>query len=104
MSIKMRLHPEARIDYIEGAEYYESRLPGLGKDFASEVEAAIQRIAENPRGAALAGSSSPLGEIRRRVLHRFPFSIVYILTNEFAEIVAIAHGRRRPNYWRSRVP
>jgi hypothetical protein len=37
------------------------------------------------------------------VFPRYPFSLVYILRGDDVEIVAVAHGRRRPGYWRSRL-
>jgi hypothetical protein len=34
--------------------------------------------------------------------HRFPFFVVFRETDIRIEIVAIAHGRRRPGYWLGR--
>ena len=39
------------------------------------------------------------GRARRYVFPRYPFSLVYILRDDDVEIVAVAHGRRRPGYW-----
>ena len=40
---------------------------------------------------------------RRYVFPRYPFSLVYIVRGDVIEVVAVAHGRRRPGYWRSRL-
>lgn len=41
--------------------------------------------------------------VRRRILRRFPYSILYTLDNDVVLVIAVAHQRRRPGYWRRRV-
>lgn len=41
---------------------------------------------------------------RRYLLHHFPFSVVYLDEPEVVIIVAVAHGRRKPGYWKERIP
>jgi plasmid stabilization system protein ParE len=49
------------------------------------------------------GKGAPyLENCRRILLHRFPFFIVYRFRQARIEIVAVAHARRRPGYWRER--
>ena len=65
--------------------------------FASELDTAIDRIAEAP-------SRWPeyLEGTRRYVMRRFPYLVVYRVMLDRVQVVAIAHGHRRPGYWRSR--
>lgn len=90
-------HPEAAIELEQASPYYESRMAGLGKSFATEVERPISFIREFPDAGAMAGPT------RRRVLvDRFPYTIVYQHDSDSVVVVAIAHQRRRPRYWQRR--
>jgi len=91
-------HPEAEAELSGAALFYESRMVGLGKSFAAEVERTVSLIREHP------DAGSPLGPARRQMMvHRFPYSIVYRRDAEFLLILAVAHQRRRPGYWRHRA-
>ncbi|MCE9640392.1 MAG: type II toxin-antitoxin system RelE/ParE family toxin [Betaproteobacteria bacterium] len=95
--ISYSFHPEAEAELEDASLFYESRMPGLGKSFAAEVERTIYLIREFP------DAGSPTGPMRRRVLvARFPYSVVYRRDPDFVVIIAIAHQRRRPGYWRQR--
>jgi plasmid stabilization system protein ParE len=96
--IPYTFHSDADAELEEAALFYESRMAGLGKSFAAEVERTISLVREYPE----AGSS--VGAKRRRVLvARFPYSIVYRQDPDSIVIVAVAHQRRRPGYWRRRI-
>ncbi len=82
---------------VEAAKFYEQRHDGLGVDFLSEVEHSIERLRANPE----AGRSLRAG-IRRRLLRRFPYGLLYRVDAEEIVIVAVMHLRRRPGYWRVR--
>ncbi len=89
--------PEAEQEMLEAAIYYQSQASGLGVDYLSEVEQAVQAIAESPMTWPIIE-----GELRRRLIRRFPFGILYRIEPERIVIVAVAHLRRRPGYWRGR--
>jgi toxin ParE1/3/4 len=90
-------HPEAEAELEDAAVFYESRMHGLGKSFAAEVERIITLIREFP------DAGSPAGPSRRRVLiDRFPYAVVYRHDSDAVVILAVAHQRRRPGYWRRR--
>ena len=95
--MKVEFHAAADSELRAAANYYESRVPGLGDEFLTEVEAACSRLAElqavGPRLDA---------EHRRLGLRRFPFGLIYRTTSAAVQIVAVAHRRRRPGYWRRR--
>ena len=95
--IPYKFHPDADAELEEASLFYESRMAGLGKSFAAEVERTISLVREFPE----AGSS--VGPARRRVvIARFPYSVVYRQDPDAIVIVAVAHQRRRPGYWRRR--
>ena len=95
--ISYRYLPAAREDLNKAAAFYEASVPGLGDAFLDDVERAIENIRKSPRIGA------PIGRtFRRAVLRRFPFTVVYAERDAEIVIVAIAHDRRRPGYWRGR--
>lgn len=93
-----RLISEARDELIAGVEFYDSEYPGLGQDFAVEVRRLCRLIAESPS----AGLELRPG-VRRRILRRFPYSILYTSDSGAVLVIAVAHQKRRPGYWHRRV-
>jgi toxin ParE1/3/4 len=85
---------------LNAAKFYESQAAGLGEDFLAEAERILELVAATPEpGMPYVG-----GENTRRVLlPRFPFAVVYQTEPELILVVAVAHQRRRPGYWRDRV-
>ena len=81
----------------EAAAFYEARVPGLGDIFLDDIDRAIETVRERPR------IGSPIGRrLRKLLLHRFPFSLIYADREDEVLIVAVAHQRKRPGYWRGR--
>ena len=75
---------------------------GLGVDVVTEVQHTLDLIARHPRvGTPVPHVPTELGT-RRLALRRFPYSIVYRQRDEAIDVIAFAHQRRRPEYWRSR--
>lgn len=96
--MQYEFHPEAELEFIEEAAFYESEVPGLGERFAREVERIVELLLEHPKSG-----ESIDAELRHFVLRRFPHSIIYSVVGETLFILAVAHGRREPGYWRSRT-
>jgi toxin ParE1/3/4 len=94
------LHRDAEAELWEALSYYERQRPGLGREFRSEFEAALQRLRENPQ--AYAAEDDP--GVRYCPLRRFPYSLVYVVLDDRIWVVAVAHHRRRPRYWTGRRP
>ena len=90
--------PEAEQEMIEAAKYYQLQASGLGVDYLSEAERAVQSIAESPRTWPVIE-----GGLRRRLIRRFPFGILYRIAPTEIVIIAIAHLKRRPGYWKKRI-
>jgi hypothetical protein len=95
--MKALMIASAQAELRETVLYYESRESGLGLRFLDEVDACIQQIESLPNAWPLVSKRS-----RRARLAHFPYGLVYQLIDNRALILAIAHLKRRPNYWRSR--
>ena len=96
--MRYEFHPEAEQEFVEAAAYYERNVTGLGQRFGREVRHAIDRLLEYPE------LGSPMDQdLRRLMLTRFPYVLIYSFTPDMLRIVAVAHVRRRPGYWRARV-
>jgi len=88
----------AKLELDDAIEFYEIEVKGLGKRFKSEVKAGILRIRENPFTWA-----KEKGDLRRYLLHKFPYKIIYSVEKDYVYIIAVAHCHRRPDYWLKRV-
>ena len=103
MKLPLRLSEEADAEMAEAARWYERNRIGLGLEFLAAIDTAVARIEENPQ----IGSRTPGVDdeaIRRVFVRRFPYHVVYIELPDRLQVLAIAHDRRRPAYWVSRLP
>lgn len=89
--------PAAKQELREAGHFYEERRIGLGESFFSEVERTAQRILEHPEAWPLIS-----GEIRRCLVNRFPFALLFRVEPQRIYVLAIMHLCREPNYWRTR--
>ena len=94
---RLLFHPEAQAELISAINYYEGQNIGLGNIFLTEIENSIKKIEKNPTYWKVLAK-----EVRRYQVPRFPYSIFYIYLSDLIYIVAIAHNKRRPNYWKER--
>jgi toxin ParE1/3/4 len=93
----VEFHPEALAEAEAALAWYGERSVRAAEAFLSELEKAVEAVSETPR-------RWPPFELdaRRYPLQRFPYLLIYREKAEWIEILAVAHGRRRPGYWRSR--
>ena len=85
---KVTLHEEADAEVNEAAKYYEEREPGLGLLFLAAVEEAVEKVLANPEAFQLVGD-----EIRRKIIGRFPYSLLYVIEPDRIRVIAVAHQR-----------
>jgi len=90
-------HPEAEIEFNKSIDYYEEIESGLGYDFALEVYSTIKRSVEFPDAWTVLE-----GEIRRSLVKRFPYGILYSKEQKGIFIVAVMNLHRQPEYWKHR--
>ncbi|MCF6149634.1 MAG: type II toxin-antitoxin system RelE/ParE family toxin [Candidatus Kuenenia sp.] len=91
-------HPEAETEFLEAIKYYEEKESGLGYDFAVEVYSAIERTIAFPEAWPVIED-----DIRRSLVRRFPYGILYSAEKELVYIVAVMHLHREPKYWKHRI-
>ena len=90
--------PDAFRDMNEALSYYNQRSPDAAQRFADAVRAEEQAILDFPEMAYSLG-----GKLRILRVARFPYSLVYLPVEDEILIIAVAHHRRRPAYWKSRL-
>ena len=93
----VRFVAEAQREYFDAIVYYERASAGLGGRFVREMDRCILWIAEQPEI-----HSPRRGGYRRINLRTFPFYLPYVVRGDVLWVLAVAHGKRRPNYWISR--
>ena len=91
------VRPEAQTDIREAARWYEDREPGLGVRFLSEIRTSLQHISDNALMFPIIEE-----EVRRALMHKFPYSIYFVSEPEAIAIIAVLHQHRRPHAWKSR--
>ena len=92
----------ARIELEEAALWYEARREGLGERYLAVVRATERLIEVAPRSGAVIASSRARGSVRRVRVHGFPYALFYMRRATTIWVLAVAHIRRRPGYWRGR--
>jgi plasmid stabilization system protein ParE len=97
-SKQVEFHEAASLEFEAAFAWYFERSKRAAFRFALEVERAIATIADAPERFP-AGISNT----RRFLLQRFPFAVVYRELPYVIQVLAVAHGRRRPGYWKMRV-
>jgi hypothetical protein len=99
----LRIHAAAAEEAAEAAAWYERERPGLGLEFESAVDAALDVLEEDLAPlTSLPGVAGTRG-IKRLVLRRFPYSVIVLESDAEVLVIAIAHHARRPGYWRARL-
>jgi toxin ParE1/3/4 len=93
----IRFHPEAVAEVRTAFQWYAQRSETAAERLMEELDLAVQRIASDPVRwpVYLMGT-------KRYFLHRFPYIVVYRIRDPVVEVVAVAHAKRRPGYWKSR--
>jgi plasmid stabilization system protein ParE len=83
----------------DAAQYYELESPGLGAAFLAEIEKCCEAIVAHPEAG-----HSVLGSIRRRLVRRFPYAVIYTIRQpNVVRVLAVMNLKRRPAYWVGRA-
>jgi toxin ParE1/3/4 len=99
----IRTEPEADEELREAARWYQEKRPGLGLEFLAAIGAALDLVQRHPAGGGRVPKVRDEIPVRRVVLHRFPYAIVFLELDAEIRVLAFAHHRRRPGYWRKRI-
>ncbi|NTU70719.1 MAG: type II toxin-antitoxin system RelE/ParE family toxin [Coriobacteriia bacterium] len=98
MSLEVTFEPAAAFELNEAADFYDLERAGLGSEFLDAVGHALSLVSGAPEAYPV-----ELGETRKCVVGRFPYSVMYWVDARGVHVSAIAHHRRRPAYWDDRA-
>lgn len=98
MIFPLTLHTGANREMGEAADYYRRVDPQLAADLLTEIERSFQIIRERPKSCTVLAENT-----RRKMVHRFPYGIIFREHPGEIRILAIAHLKRCPFYWAGRV-
>ncbi|RTL40858.1 MAG: type II toxin-antitoxin system RelE/ParE family toxin [Burkholderiales bacterium] len=95
--MQIRFRPQARQEVLDAADWYRQRMPGLDREFLLAVDAAVKAAAARPLTFPVIEES-----MRRVLVKRFPYSIVFDVLGQDLIVLAVFHRRRQPISWRLR--
>ena len=87
----------AREELIEAQDWYE-REAGLGRRFRQAVGALTERMSANPRLFPVVFKT-----VRRALLRRFPYALLFVIDDDALVVIACFHGSRDPMRWQERA-
>ena len=96
--IKILFHKLAGKEFLEVRDYYDDLVFGLGEKFVTEVERCLNIITTNPLAYPVTKQN-----VRKAVIIKFPFSILYRVDGNVIYILAVMHQKRNPKYWAERI-
>lgn len=94
MNGRVSFHRLASRELTEAAQFYDVESPGLGSSFLDEVEQGTRAILEYPEAGQVV-----MGTVRRRLLPRFPYALLYSIKPAAIRILVVMNLKRRPMYW-----
>ena len=90
---------QAQDEVLEAAPYYRKRSVDAASRFSSDLSALIELLQQFPR------IGSPLSpQLRRVLLKKFPYQLIYRIEGDEIRVYAVAHLKRKPRYWKDRLP
>jgi plasmid stabilization system protein ParE len=98
MKLRLVISDLAEGDLADAIGWYQHIRPGLESDLTLCIEQALDRILVHPEAFPVVMSG-----VRRAVVRRFPYSIVYRVRQDRVEVEAIFHASQDPNRWQRRI-
>jgi plasmid stabilization system protein ParE len=98
LSYEIQVRRAAELDIAEVQVWYESQQSGLGGEFRSEISRVVDRLAKTPLIY-----QKVHGDVRRAIVHRFPYLIWYRVIGETVIGVACSYAGRDPRYVKARL-
>jgi plasmid stabilization system protein ParE len=96
----LRVAPEAAAELKAARDWYEERQPGLGAEFVAAIRAVMGRVREAPAQFPILPRSP---DVRRAVVERFPYVVVFLVREDSVHVLAVAHQHQHPTFWRGRA-
>ena len=103
MSRPVSFEPEASHELEAAALWYETQRSGLGLTFLAAVDEAVDQLTTWPEAGTLVPGVPAHLKVRQAPVVRFPYRVAYLVMSRELRVLAVAHTRRRPGYWRSRT-
>jgi toxin ParE1/3/4 len=100
--MKLRILDVVLDEVAAAAAWYDSQQFGLGESFRREFDRRIDEIADDPRQFSRVEFAPVRGEVRRVLLRRFPYLVVYKILRDEILVMACGYAGRGPDYWRTR--
>lgn len=97
MDFNLELHELAEAELWEAVDWYDSKKNRLGKLFARELQEIMQSIRKHPTRFPKIHK-----EIRKAVLKKFPYVVIYEILNDTVFVLSIFHTSRNPKIWKNR--
>lgn len=103
MSLVLSVYPEALQELRYAARWFAQGGQGRGRRFKIAYDAAVERVLEWPQSGAMHEDDQLEVEVRKAKVARSEYWIVYFVENDALNVVAVAHERRKPDYWKDRI-
>jgi len=103
VTLDVRYHPEALAELRADVAWYEDRGAGLGDRFEATVDDLIDTVLEWPESGAIWPGWDSIPVVRSRRVTGFPYRLVYVVQASELVVLALAHDKRLPGYWRERA-
>jgi len=97
--VSYEFHPDTETEHLDSLAFYESKKPGLGASYLADFERALIHVCESPQRYP----TERIFNIRTIPLEQFPYTVHYREVSGKVQVLAVAHHRRRPQYWLGRI-
>jgi len=95
--MRILFRPEAEDELIDAIDWYEVRSPGLGSELLRCFDACLERVIRQPESYPVLHR-----ETRMALVRRFPYLILYRITDEGISVIGVFHAKRDPKIWQAR--
>jgi plasmid stabilization system protein ParE len=99
MTFGLVIEPEVKDEIREIAIWYDWESEARRDSFLSSLDTVLERLQQNPYQYQVI-----YGEVRRALLARFPYSVIYVVRGNEVVVAACLHDRRDPKQWQKRLP
>ncbi|SRR5216684_123995 len=96
--LRLEIHPQAAAEARQARAWYSDRSPAVAASFVAELDLALERICASPKEWPVY-----LRGTRVYQLPRFPYLAVFLESDDLVQLIAVAHGKRKPGYWIQRL-
>lgn len=99
----VRFGDESLTEIRRAARWYDRQRRGLGDEFLEALHIRLSQLLASPGPAGRVPDAPPDVPVRRVLLPRFPYAVVFMETDEEIRVIAVMHAKRRPGYWLGRL-